>query len=157
MVRAGLLARDNPGQPINSAMRVALNKSMPQWSAADEAIIAEKFPGAHKTASGLLYIVRAPGEGPTPTVGARVTVNYEGKFIDGMKFDSSYDRKEPFTFTLGIGKVIKGWDEAILGMSKGEKRTLIVPHWLAYGDKSRPPIPPRATLVFEVELVKFTP
>jgi len=157
VVRAGLLARENPGQPINSAMRVALNKTTPQWSAQDEATIAEKFPNAHKTSSGLLYIVRVPGEeSPKPTVGSRVTVNYEGRFLDGMKFDSSYDRKEPFTFTLGVGKVIKGWDEAFLGMTKGEKRVLIVPYWLAYGDKSRPPIPPRATLVFEVELISFT-
>jgi FKBP-type peptidyl-prolyl cis-trans isomerase len=155
VVRAGLLARENPGKPINSAMRIAMSKSTPQWSAEDEAIIAEKFPGAHKTASGLLYIERAPGEGPTPSLGSRVTVNYEGRFIDGMKFDSSFDRKEPIVFTLGTGKVIKGWDEAFLTMRKGEKRTLIVPYWLAYGDKSRPPIPPRATLVFDVELVSF--
>jgi FKBP-type peptidyl-prolyl cis-trans isomerase len=156
VVRAGLLARENPGKPINSAMRDALSKTAPQWTAEDEAIIADKFPGAHKTASGLLYIVRKPGEeGATPTVGSRVTVNYEGKFLDGMKFDSSFDRKEPFTFTVGAGKVIKGWDEAFLGMKKDEKRTLIVPYWLAYGDQSRPPIPPRATLVFEVELISF--
>ena len=156
VVRAGLLARDNPGQPINSAMRDAMSKSAPQWTAEDEAIIAEKYPNAHKTPSGLLYIVRAPGEeGPTPSFGARVIVNYEGRFLDGMKFDSSYDRKEPFTFTVGVGKVIKGWDEAFQSMKKGEKRTLIVPYWLAYGDKSRPPIPPRATLVFDVELVSF--
>jgi len=157
VVRAGLLARDNPGQPINSAMRVALNETTPQWSAADEAIIAEKFPNTHKTSSGLLYVERAPGEGATPPAGARVSVNYEGRFLDGMKFDSSYDRQKPYRFTLGAGRVIKGWDEAFLSMRKGEKRTLIVPYWLAYGDKSRPPIPPRATLVFDVELVGFTP
>ncbi len=156
VVRAGLLARQNPGRPINSAMRVALNKSMPQWSAADEAEIAEKFPGAHKTTSGLLYIVRTPGEdGPTPRLGDLVTVNYEGRFLDGMKFDSSADRKAPIKFTVGIGKVIKGWDEAFLSMHKGERRTLVVPYWLGYGDVSRPPIPPRATLVFDVELVEF--
>jgi len=156
VVRAGLLARENPGKPINSAMRDALSKTAPQWSAADEVIIAEKFPGAHKTTSGLLYIVRKPGEeGPSPMMGARVTVNYEGKFLDGMKFDSSYDRKEPFTFTVGVGKVIKGWDEAFQNMKKGEKRTLIVPYWLGYGDQARPQIPPRSTLVFDVELVSF--
>ena len=155
VVRAGLLARENPGKPINSAMRIALNKSTPQWSAEDEAIIAEKFPGAHKTTSGLLYVERAPGEGPTPSVGSRVTVNYEGKFIDGMKFDSSFDRKEPITFTLGTGKVIKGWDEAFLTMHKGEKRTLIIPWWLAYGQAGKGLIPPRATLVFDVELLSI--
>jgi FKBP-type peptidyl-prolyl cis-trans isomerase len=158
VVRAGLLARENPGRPINSAMRIALNsnKSTPQWSAEDETIIAEKFPNAQKTASGLLYIVRAPGEGTTPTLASRVTVNYEGKFLDGQKFDSTYDRHEPFTFTVGIGKVIKGWDEAFLSMKKGEKRTLVVPYWLGYGSEVRPQIPPRTTLVFDVELVSFT-
>lgn len=155
VVRAGLLARDNPGQPINSAMRDALSKVTPQLSAEDEALIAEKFPNTHKTTSGLLYIVHAPGEGPVPTLGSRVTVNYEGRFLDGMKFDSSYDRKEAFTFTVGVGKVIKGWDEAFQTMKKGEKRTLIIPYWLGYGDKARPSIPPRSTLVFDVELVSF--
>lgn len=155
VVRAGLLARENPGRPINSAMRVALNQAAPHWSAAEEAEVAAKFPGALKTDSGLFYIVRSPGEGPTPQLGDLVTVNYEGRFLDGVKFDSSFDRNRPIKFTVGIGKVIKGWDEAILAMKKGEKRTLIVPHWLGYGTKSRPPIPPRATLVFDVELVEF--
>lgn len=121
----------------------------------DARLIAEKFPHALKTPSGLLYIVTAPGEGPCPTLGSRVKVNYVGRFLDGMKFASSADDGEPFSFTLGIGKVIKGWDEAVLTMKKGEKRTLIVPYWLGYGDKLRPPIPPRATLVYDVELVSF--
>lgn len=157
VVRAGLLARENPGEPINKAMREAVNsRADHKWREEDEKIIAEKYPDAQKTESGLLYIVRAPGEeGPTPSFGSRVTVNYEGCFLDGQKFDSSYDRKEPFTFTVGVGKVIKGWDEAFMKMKKGEKRTLIVPHWLGYGDKARPPIPPRATLVFDVELISF--
>ncbi|MFT3783858.1 MAG: FKBP-type peptidyl-prolyl cis-trans isomerase [Nibricoccus sp.] len=156
VVRAGLLARHNPGQPINAAMREAMNQTSPQWSAEDEKLIGEKFPGAHKTPSGLLYIVRQPGqEGPVPTMGSRVTVNYEGRFLDGKKFDSSADRGGAFTFTVGIGKVIKGWDEAFLSMKQGEKRTLIIPYWLGYGDTSRPAIPPKSTLVFDVELVSF--
>jgi FKBP-type peptidyl-prolyl cis-trans isomerase len=156
VVRAGLLARENPGQPINHAMRVAMNsRSDHKWKEEDEKIIAEKYPDAQKTESGLLYIVRSPGEGPAASFGSRVTVHYEGRFLDGQKFDSSYDRKEPFTFTVGVGKVIKGWDEAFMAMKKGEKRTLIVPHWLGYGDKVHPPIPPRATLVFDVELISF--
>jgi FKBP-type peptidyl-prolyl cis-trans isomerase len=126
-----------------------------QLSEDDAKAIAEKFPNAQKTASGLMYIVTKQGEGGSPTMGTRVTVNYEGRFLDGMKFDSSADRGGPFTFTAGIGKVIKGWDEAILTMKKGEKRTLIIPYWLGYGDKLRPPIPPRSTLVYDVELVSF--
>jgi len=157
VVRSGWLARSNPGKPINGAMREALNTPVPSWNAAEEASVLEKFPGAKKTASGLYFIVRSPGEdGATPTEGARVMVNYEGRFLDGTKFDSSYDRNAPILFAVGIGNVIKGWDEALLGMKKGEKRTLIVPYWLGYGEQGRGPIPPRATLVFDVELVKFS-
>lgn len=83
-------------------------------------------------------------------------VHYEGRLLDGTVFDSSYKRGSPFTFRLGLGSVIAGWDEAFLSMTKGEKRTLIVPHWLAYGEKGRPPkIPPNATLIFEVELIDW--
>ena len=126
-----------------------------QLSEDDARTIAEKYPAAQKTASGLMYVVTAPGEGDLPVLGSRVTVNYVARFLDGTKFDGSADRGGPFTFTLGVGKVIKGWDEAFSGMKKGEKRTLIIPFWLDYGDRYRPPIPPRSTLVYEVELVSF--
>ncbi len=152
MARAGLLDRGQDGRTMTP---VANTRNAKKWSEADEKLIAEKYPQAQKTESGMYYIVHSPGEGPCPGYGDRVTVHYEGRFLDGQKFDSSYDRKEPFTFTVGVGKVIKGWDEAFLTMKKGEKRTLIVPHWLAYGDKARPSIPPRSTLVFEVELLSF--
>jgi hypothetical protein len=77
----------------------------------------------------------------------------DGCLLDGTKFDSSRDRGTPYVFRVGAGSVIKGWDEAVATMKKGEKRTLIVPWWLAYGDKGKGPIPGRATLVFEVELL----
>ena len=94
--------------------------------------------------------------GASPKRGETVTVHYTGWLLDGTKFDSSVDRDEPFAFVLGTGQVIQGWDEAILAMKKGEKRTLIIPYWLAYGTQGRPPtIPPKATLVFEVELLDF--
>jgi FKBP-type peptidyl-prolyl cis-trans isomerase len=155
VVRSGLLARKEPGRPINSAMREAMNEEAPQLSEADAAIIRQKYGNAHRLHSGLLYVIRDPGTGgSTPRNGQEVIVNYDGRLLDGTPFDSSYSRGAPFTFRLGSGMAIEGWDEAFLTMRKGEKRTLIIPYWLAYGIGGRPPtIPPRATLVFEVELI----
>jgi FKBP-type peptidyl-prolyl cis-trans isomerase len=157
VTRSGLLWRDNPGRPINSAMREALNKNAPQWSASDEQIVLQQYPTAHKHTSGLRYIVRAPGTGTaTPTIGTEVICHYDGRLLDGTAFDSSYRRGTPFVFRVGTGAVIRGWDEAFLEMKKGEKRTLIIPHWLGYGEKgSRGKIPPKATLIFEVELIDW--
>ncbi len=107
------------------------------------------------TASGLKYIVIKEGNGVRPTAGTKVKVNYTGKFLDGRVFDSSIPRGEPFEFTVGAGQVIKGWDEAFLLMSKGEKCTLIIPPDLAYGPGGMGPIPPNATLIFDVELIDF--
>ncbi len=121
-----------------------------------EALINKKWPGVIKTASGLQYLVIQKGTGSQPQKGATVTAHYTGSFLDGNKFDSSVDRGQPIQFTVGVGKVIRGWDEALLDMKKGEKRTLIIPHHLAYGERGRSgAIPPMATLVFEVELIDF--
>ena len=85
-------------------------------------------------------------------------MHYDGYLLDGTKFDSSRDRGTPYVFRVGTGKVIKGWDEALATMKPGEKRTLLIPWWLGYGAEGRPPsIPPRATLVFEVELLEIRP
>jgi len=156
VVRSGLLARKDPGRPINSAMREALNREQsPELSGADADFIRQKYSTAHRTPSGLLYVVRAPGnDGAMPRIGQEVIAHYDGRLLDGTPFDSSYNKGVPITFRLGTGSVIAGWDEAFLTMRKGEKRTLIVPHWLGYGRNGRPPkIPPNATLVFEVELI----
>jgi FKBP-type peptidyl-prolyl cis-trans isomerase len=157
VVRSGILARKNPGRPINSAMREAMNADNPQLNADDAMLIAQTYGTAHKLASGLRYIVRAPGEGAlTPQIGDEVICHYAGRMLDGTTFDSSYQRGVPFTFRTGTGGVIKGWDEAFLQMHKGEKRTLIIPYWLGYGEKGSPPIiPAKATLIFEVELLDW--
>jgi FKBP-type peptidyl-prolyl cis-trans isomerase len=105
------------------------------------------------TKSGMTIIEVAAGEGGAKA-GDIVWVHYTGKLKDGTKFDSSLDRKEPIRFVLGKGEVIKGWDEGVTGMKVGEKRKLIIPSDLAYGDKGSPPsIPAKAELTFDVELV----
>jgi FKBP-type peptidyl-prolyl cis-trans isomerase len=94
------------------------------------------------------------GTGAEATSGKTVTVNYIGNLTDGTKIDSSYDRGQPFSFTLGAGEVIKGWDEGVTGMKVGGKRKLIIPSSLGYGPQGIPGvIPGGATLVFEVELL----
>jgi FKBP-type peptidyl-prolyl cis-trans isomerase len=157
VTRSGLLWRKDPGRPINSAMREALDKQNPQLSTDDEMEVDKVFGTAHKLPSGLRYIVRAPGTGDAmPNVGDEVIAHYEGRLLDGTPFDSSYRKGVPFVFRVGTGAVIRGWDEAFQSMKKGEKRTLVIPHWLAYGEKGRPPkIPPKATLIFEVELIDW--
>ena len=93
------------------------------------------------------------GTGDVAVDGKEVTVHYTGVFADGKKFDSSVDRGVPFTFKLGSGMVIKGWDEGVLGMKIGGKRILVVPPSLAYGDKDYGPVPANSTLIFEIELL----
>ena len=105
------------------------------------------------TLSGLYYIEEKAGNGKKAQAGKKVTVHYTGKFIDGMVFDSSVEKNMPFTFTLGIGQVIQGWEEGIAKMHEGGKAQLIIPSALAYGSKQNSRIPPFSTLVFEIELL----
>lgn len=109
------------------------------------------------TSSGLKYLVINKGNGDKAVNGKAVEVHYTGTLIDGKKFDSSYDRKEPIEFILGEGQVIKGWDEGIGLMSVGDKLKLIIPPNLGYGDRGAGNvIPPGATLIFDVELMSVS-
>ncbi len=129
-------------------------------SAADqkEGKIEQSEPGkekTEKTPSGLQYVDLTRGEGASPQKGKTVAVHYTGWLTNGKKFDSSVDRGEPFEFQIGVGQVIPGWDEGVSTMKVGGKRKLIIPPGLAYGKRGAGNvIPPDATLVFEVELLK---
>ena len=106
------------------------------------------------TASGLKYIDIVEGTGATPKTGQTVSVHYTGTLENGTKFDSSVDRGQPYSFRLGTGAVIKGWDEGLASMKVGGKRKLIIPPTLGYGATGNPPdIPPNSILLFDVELV----
>jgi peptidylprolyl isomerase len=106
------------------------------------------------TPTGLKYVDLVVGTGASPKPGDRITVHYLGTLEDGKKFDSSYDRGQPFVFQIGVGRVIKGWDEGVMTMKVGGKRKLIIPPELGYGARGAPPvIPPNSTLIFEVELL----
>jgi len=105
------------------------------------------------TEGGLQIQDLTVGMGQEVKSGDTVTVNYLGTLQDGIKFDSSYDRNQPFTTQIGVGQVIKGWDEGIVGMKVGGKRKLTIPPALGYGNQPTGSIPPNSTLIFEVELV----
>lgn len=127
-----------PGDNTNSTANVSQNLTPP--------------PSA-----GLEIQDTVEGTGDVVKVGDTVTVHYRGTLSDGTQFDSSYDRGTPFSFTVGTGQVIQGWEEGLLGMKKGGKRTLVIPPSLAYGDQSPSPlIPAGSTLHFEIELLNVT-
>lgn len=124
------------------------------WAAESPDVTAETPMESVTTASGLTYTDLVVGEGASPTTGQMVTVHYTGSLMDGTVFDSSHRRNQPFSFQIGVGQVIKGWDEGVATMQIGGKRQLVIPPDLGYGSRGAGGvIPPNATLNFEVELL----
>ena len=122
---------------------------------ADKAI-STLVKGMKKTVSGLYYTITKEGEGEHPPKGANVSVHYKGTLVDGTVFDSSYQRDQPIEFSVGVGQVIPGWDEGILLLNKGAAARFVIPSHLGYGAQGAGGvIPADATLIFEVELIKF--
>ncbi len=137
---------DQPAQPAAAAVSVA---------PAEPELLED---GSVRLPSGLQYIDLVEGEGPAPQAGDNIEVHYTGWLENGTKFDSSIDRGPSFVFPIGVGRVIKGWDEGVVTMRVGGKRRLTIPAHLAYGDRGAGGvIPPRATLIFEVELLAIKP
>lgn len=118
-------------------------------------VIKEKFPNAKKEPNGLMYVIEKEGKGETPKAGQSCTLHYELTLTDGRKIDSSFDRGEPFIFPVGQRRVIKAWDYTVQRMKKGEKRTLIVPPSMGYGNRQMGPMPPNSYLIFKMELIDF--
>jgi FKBP-type peptidyl-prolyl cis-trans isomerase len=158
VVRSGLLMREDPGEPINAAMRAALADRAYRWPEADAPRLAEQFPGALETPNGARYLVLRPGVGEaTPLKGDRVSVHYSASFLrNGEKIDASADHGGPYNFVLGQPNILPGWGDALHRMKKGELRRLALPYWLAYGEKGqRGKIPGKASIVLELELLDF--
>ena len=138
----------NP-QPNNSQLQ-----TIPTDNIAQEISKKMTTENTITTPSGLQYVDRVVGTGAAPKTGQIVTVHYTGTLENGKKFDSSRDRNQPFSFKIGVGQVIKGWDEGVLTMKVGGNRKLIIPPDLGYGARGAGgDIPPNATLIFDVELL----
>ena len=121
----------------------------------NEEAFAKEIEGFDKTESGLYYKITQHGNGKKPQAGQKVAVHYTGMLLDKSVFDSSYSRRQPLNFTVGVGQVIEGWDEGILLLHEGDKARLVIPSDLAYGASGAGGvIPPHAPLIFDVELVK---
>jgi len=155
IVRVGAEAEAWNASEIFTTARSAAEQAAREAQEKADAAIADLKAGAQKTESGLMYIVHEEGKGPKPAAGQNVKVHYELKLADGMVVDSSYSRGTPLEIPIGVGRVIPGWDEGIQLLNEGSKATLIVPSDLGYGPSGAGGvIPPNATLIFKVELVK---
>lgn len=154
LVGALLFGSPSKQEAIASELNNTQPVSIAQNSNSVKETIAMDLENAVTTPSGLKYIDITEGEGATPTKGQNVTVHYTGTLEDGKKFDSSRDRGQPFSFKIGVGQVIQGWDEGVGSMKVGGRRTLIIPSELGYGSRGAGGvIPPNATLIFDVELL----
>jgi len=145
-----LIAQKNSGPAALSVSDAA------QSSTQNTAQSTQDVNSANFDMQGMKVEILKEGTGEGAKVGDNIVVNYVGTLTDGTKFDSSIDRNQPFPYTLGQNMVIKGWEMGLLGMKVGEKRKLTIPYELAYGESGRPPvIPPKATLIFEIDMLSI--
>ena len=162
IIRNGQKAKDfkadqeNFDALLSGISAAAQNRAQARKQADIEKINAD-FPNTQQSSSGIRYIIQKQGSGSKPRSGSTVNVHYTGKLLDGTAFDDSHSRGSPIEFSAGAGRVIKGWDEMVLDMQLGEKRLVVIPPELAYGDREVGGglIPANSFLVFEMELVSF--
>jgi peptidylprolyl isomerase len=139
--------------PVETLVADAASLKPPAPTAKPAPTVMKDKKAMMTTSSGLQYVDTVEGKGAAPTKGQTVTVHYTGTLQDGTKFDSSRDRSDPFKFKIGVGQVIKGWDEGVATMKVGGRRQLVIPPDLGYGARGIGPIPPNSTLLFDVELL----
>ncbi len=152
-----LVAAQINSKPVDvsaGALNTSPASERPAQNQSKEPLAAMNDSDYTTTASGLKYKDIKVGEGESPKNGQTVKVHYTGTLEDGTKFDSSRDRGQPFEFPIGLGRVIKGWDEGVMSMKVGGRRELVIPAELGYGSRGAGGvIPPNATLIFDVELL----
>lgn len=146
-IAANLPATETPAVTVEETIPVSQNLMAQLPDSTENNVVT--------TESGLQYVDIEEGTGATPQAGQTVFVHYTGTLEDGTKFDSSRDRNRPFSFPLGAGRVIRGWDEGISTMKVGGRRQLIIPPSLGYGSRNVGPIPANSTLIFDVELLRI--
>ncbi len=156
IIRKGKDAKSFDAPAVFTQGKESVEKAEQEKKAEAMKKIDEISEGFETTPSGLrIKITERSESDEMPEIGENVSVHYTGTFVDGKKFDSSVDRGEPITFRLGVGQVIKGWDEGIRMMHVGDKARLVIPPNLAYGAQPRGPIPANSWLIFDVELVEI--
>ena len=140
---------------IQAKIEADKKKKEEEFAANQQKLVDDLKAGMQSTPSGLYYKITATTDGKKPNVGDNVSVHYAGKLVDGSEFDSSFKRNEPIDITIGVGQVIKGWDEGVLLLKEGESATFLIPSELGYGaNGAGGVIPPNAWLIFDVQLVK---
>ena len=154
IIRVGEIAENFNAVEAFRTFEGAREKREAEALAKQKELLDSVAAGYDETPSGLRYKILQNGEGKQATKGAMVSVHYKGQLLDGTVFDSSYKRKQPIDFAIGVGQVIAGWDEGIQLLKVGDKARLVIPSNLAYGEAGAGGvIPPNATLIFDVELM----
>ncbi len=157
IIRVGAKAENFNAKEAFTSFEASKAERLEKEKAEQEVQLNELAAGFEKTSSGLRYQIVQKGDGQSAKKGDKVSVHYRGQLADGTVFDSSYKRNQPIDFQLGIGQVIPGWDEGISLLKVGDKARFVIPSDLAYGSKGAGGvIPPNATLIFDVELMKVS-